>query len=138
VSAPQGEIRMLKPMTAEDASAKLLSIFDDLQTRFHDQWDWMDADFSLMVLEAHLRAAREERDHAKGLADYWSDKWQAERKARQRAEEAIEAADATLCECRYSGLGKKDCNCDIHAAHQILRAALSKPVKEPAEQIEGE
>lgn len=48
------KVKFLKPMTDKEAAAKLREIFDDLQTRFHDQWDWMDAEFSLQVLEAHL------------------------------------------------------------------------------------
>lgn len=41
---------------------------------------------------------------------------------------ALREADATLCECRAekdSRQGRRgECNCDIHAAHRILRAAL--------------
>ena len=42
--------------------------------------------------------------------------------------EALRDADATLCACRYGSqrLGTDEqCNCDIHAAHRILRAALA-------------
>jgi hypothetical protein len=51
-----------KPMTDTDAAAELRRIFDDLQTRFYDQWDWLDAEFSLQVIEGHLCDARDERD----------------------------------------------------------------------------
>jgi uncharacterized Zn finger protein (UPF0148 family) len=64
--APQTQqgFRELKPMTDKDAAAKLREIFNDLQTRFHDQWDWMEAGFSLMVLETYLESVTEERDRA--------------------------------------------------------------------------
>jgi len=37
-------------------------------------------------------------------------------------EGVIYDANATLCECR--GANREGCNCDVHAAHRILRAAL--------------
>src|SRR6185437_4643299 len=45
--------------TPESAIAKLHEIFKDLQTRFHDQWDWMDAEFSVEVLKAAIDELRQ-------------------------------------------------------------------------------
>ncbi len=38
---------------------------------------------------------------------------------------AIEEIDVTLCSCRHDD--KQGCNCDVHAAHAIARAALAAP-----------
>jgi hypothetical protein len=52
----------------------------------------------------------------------------------RKLRDAMEAIDATLCDCRYGSerplVG--ECNCDIHAAHRIARAALSTPCKPDA------
>jgi hypothetical protein len=42
--------------------------------------------------------------------------------------EALEDVDSTLCVCRHC-IPPKGCNCDIHAAHRLIDAAL-KLVKE--------
>ena len=42
--------------------------------------------------------------------------------------EALEDVDSTLCGCRHC-IPPKGCNCDIHAAHRLIDAAL-KLVKE--------
>ena len=61
----------------------------------------------------------------------------AESQAREcGAREALESADATLCSCRYKSADRPTiCNCDIHAAHRIIQAALaaSGPCKHAAE-----
>lgn len=77
-------------------------------------------------------------------ADYESAKWNAENKTSPRSEqkmryieriakseaqvqrlkEALHLVDATLCECRNHA-PKEGCNCDIHAAHRVIDAALS-------------
>jgi hypothetical protein len=50
-----------------------------------------------------------------------------ERESRKQAEAALREVDGTLCECRYDD-DEIDCNCDLHAAHKIIAAALSKPI----------
>ena len=42
--------------------------------------------------------------------------------------EALENVDSTLCVCRHN-IPAKGCNCDVHAAHRLIDAAL-KLVKE--------
>ena len=52
-----------------------------------------------------------------------------ERQLRWEADEALQDIDATLCACRYDN--KAGCNCDIHAAHAIARAALTNQGDQP-------
>jgi hypothetical protein len=47
--------------TRQEALAKLDGIFRQLQTDFHDQWDWMDAAFSVEVLRCELEQYDEDR-----------------------------------------------------------------------------
>jgi hypothetical protein len=53
---PQKEqpVIQVRPVTAEAAAKGLREIFDGLQTNFHDQWEHIDAEFYLQVLEAEL------------------------------------------------------------------------------------
>lgn len=45
-----------KVITVDDAEAGMKEIFDDLQTRHHDDWDWLNAHFYLEVLMTTLRS----------------------------------------------------------------------------------
>jgi hypothetical protein len=47
-------IKILRPLTPQNAVLGLEKIFEDLQIRFHDQWDWMEAYFYLGAIEAAL------------------------------------------------------------------------------------
>jgi hypothetical protein len=49
----------VRTITCEDAAKNLEDIFDDIQTRFHDEWDWIRAAFSLEVLMTTIRGFQE-------------------------------------------------------------------------------
>jgi hypothetical protein len=122
-----------------------------------DYWRCFHCDFhttNRRDAEAHF-GDRDDAEEFKPICKWWSNMDDAERReqfqgvirqmndvtednnglierigrAEDRIEELldqIDSTDATLCECRYYP-SPKGCNCDIHAAHQILRAALATP-----------
>lgn len=49
------------PVDDNDAIAGLNRIFDDLQTRFHDEWDWMNAGFYVEILRCTIEDLREQQ-----------------------------------------------------------------------------
>ena len=46
-----------KILTVEEVFAALEKIHDDVQTKFHDQWDWMNASFYVEALKTHYTTA---------------------------------------------------------------------------------
>ena len=55
-----------KPKTVEELFRQLRDIHADVQTKFHDEWEWMDADFCIEALKVHFEAAQ---DRVKTLED---------------------------------------------------------------------
>jgi hypothetical protein len=48
------KVQQRKPMTIAQILKRLDEIHGDVQAKFHDKWDWIDAAFSIEQLKAHF------------------------------------------------------------------------------------
>jgi hypothetical protein len=54
-----------RPLTVEELAAKLRAIHADVQEQFHDQWNWMDADFCVEAIMTRVEALQRENERLK-------------------------------------------------------------------------
>lgn len=50
-------VRTIGPKEAAEGLREIFKELQDPETGFHDQWDWMNAEFFVDVLEAYLKDA---------------------------------------------------------------------------------